>query len=173
MDVGQIVKVHTIGCNLEEIDFEAGNDFEINVADIRVVGRTGEASKVPRWVGQVLQAEGLGKMRMSDMITSLKQALSKERTSGPKEFPALEPLFYIRLKEVMVQLGERDYNKVHDMLVELFRRRSAKLVSKASSMKLNAEINVKLAVEERAFYNLINETCTDFEEKITQEGIQR
>lgn len=173
MDVGQTVQVRAIGCGLEESEFEVVRDFEVGVAGIHIAGRAGETVKVPYWVGQVMQAEGLGSLRMPDMITMLKQALSKERTSGPKEFPALDPLFYIRLKEIMGQLGERDYNKVHDMLVELFRRRSAKLVSKASSMKLNAEIKSKLAVEELAFYNMINATCTDFEKKITSEGIER
>jgi len=159
--------VHTIGFELEEAEFEARHDFKVSVAGIYVSGQRGETVKMPYWVGRILDENDIGMVKMPDMVTALKQALSKERTVGPKQFPALEPLFYIKLREYMKRLDERDYNRVYDMLLELFRRRSNKLVARASSMKMSAEINDKLTVEERAFYNLVYRTCSGFETHIT------
>lgn len=170
MDVKRIEEVHALGYGLEELEFEAARDLRVSVGGLGIACRGGETIKVPYWIGRVMEEDGLGSLRMPDMVTALKQALSKERMAGTKDFPALEPLFYVKLKAFMRNLGERDRNKVHDMLLELFRSRSAKIVVKASSMKLNAEINAKLTVEEQGFYNLVNAACADFERQITKAG---
>ena len=172
MSVEKIGQIHSIGHGLEDVEFESSKDFKVKVAGIDVSARRGETNKLPYWVGHVLEANDLGRMKLPDMITALKQALSKERIGGHKEFQALEPLFYVKLKKSMGRLEERDYDRVYDMLLELFRMRNAKIVTKASSMKLNADLNSKLTVEEQAFYNTIHHTCSEFKEQITSIGGQ-
>lgn len=167
MNIERIGRVHAIGYGLEELGFEASRDFKVNIAGVDVSVRRGETSKMPYWMGLTLEENGLGIVKLPDMVTALKQALSKERISGNRAFQTLEPLFYVKLKETMKRLEGRDYDKVYDMLLELFRMRNAKIVTKASSMKLNAEMNSKLTVEERAFYNAVHLTCSEFETQIT------
>ncbi len=166
MNVERVSRVHAIGYGLEDVIFEASQDFKVDVAGVKISVRRGETSKMRYWVGRALEESGMGSMKLPDMVTALKQALSKERISGQKAFQTLEPLFYVKLKETMRRLEGRDYERVHDMLLELFRMRNAKIVTKASSMKLSADMNSKLTVEERTFYNTVHSACSEFEEQI-------
>lgn len=167
MSVDKVGQIHAVEYGLEEVEFEAGSDFKVRVGGIDVAARRGETTRVPYWAGLVLEKNNLGSMRLPDMITALKQALSKERIAGSRAFQALEPLFYIKLKATMRHLEGRDYDRVYDMLLELFRMRNAKIVSKASSMKLSADMKSNLTVEEQAFYNVVHRTCAEFEAQIT------
>lgn len=167
MSVDKVGQIHAVEYGLEEVEFEAGSDFKVRVGGIDVAARRGETTRVPYWAGLVLEKNRMGSMRLPDMITELKQALSKERIAGSKAFQALEPLFYVKLKAAMRHLEGRDYDRVYDMLLELFRMRNAKIVSKASSMKLSADMKSKLTVEEQAFYSVVHRTCAEFEAQIT------
>lgn len=169
-NVEKTAQIHTIGNSLEDVEFEAACDYAVKVAGVQTSARRGETSKIPYWIAQILEAQGYGHMTLPDMITALKQALSKERISGTREFQTLEPLFYVKLKASMKTLEGRDFEKVHNMLLELFRMRNTKLVTKASSMSLSADLNSKLTVEERVFYSTINSICSDFESQITKVG---
>ena len=167
-NVEKIAQIHTIGNSLEDVAFEATCDYNVKVAGVQTSARRGETSKIPYWIAQILEAQDYGHMTLPDMVTALKQALSKERISGTREFQTLEPLFYVKLKASLKTLEGRDFEKVHDMLLELFRMRNTKLVTKASSMSLSADLNSKLTVEERMFYDKINGICSDFESQITK-----
>ncbi|MCE2498059.1 MAG: DNA replication complex GINS family protein [Nitrosopumilaceae archaeon] len=167
MSVDKVGQIHAVEYGLEEVEFEAGSDFKVRVGGMDVAARRGETTRVPYWAGLVLEKNKLGSMRLPDMITELKQVLLKERHAGSRAFQALEPLFYVKLKAVMRHLEGRDYDRVYDRLLELFRMRNAKIVSKASSMKLGADMKSKLTVEEQAFYNVVHRTCAEFEAQIT------
>lgn len=167
MSIESTGQVHSVGYGIEDVEFEASRDFKAQVGGLSLAARRGDTTKVPYWAGRVLEENKLGVMKLPDMVTALKQALSKERIGGPKEFQALEPLFYVKLKESMRRMEGRDYDRVYDMLLELFRMRNAKIVTKASSMKLSTEMNKRLTVEERAFYNEIHGTCSKFETGLT------
>ncbi len=167
MSVDKVGQIHAVEYGLEEVEFEADSDFKVRVGGIDVAARRGETTRVPYWAGLVLEKNNMGSMRLPDMITELKQALSKERIAGSRAFQTLEPLFYVKLKAAMRHLEGRDYDRVYDMLLELFRMRNTKIVSKASSMKLSADMKSKLTVEEQAFYNVVHRTCAEFEAQIT------
>ena len=160
-------QIHAMGHGLEDVSFEAQRDFKVRVAGIELSARRGETTKMPYWVGRALEDNGFGHVSLPDMITALKQALAKERIGGPREFQTLEPLFYVKLKATMRRLEGRDYDRVYGMLLELFRMRNAKIVTKASSMKMGMDMKRRLTVEEQAFYNEINQTCNGFESQIT------
>ncbi len=167
MSVDKVGQIHAVEYGLEEVEFEAGSDFKVRVGGIDVAARRGETTRVPYWAGLVLEKNNMGSMRLPDMIAALKQALAKERIAGSRAFQALEPLFYVKLKAAMRHLEGRDYDRVYDMLLELFRMRNAKIVSKASSMKLSADMKSKLTVEEQAFYTVVHRECAEFEAQIT------
>ena len=167
MSMGKVGQTDVAKYGREEVEFEAGSDFKVAVGGVHIAARRGETTSVPYWAGLVLEKNGLGSMRLPDMITALKQMLATERIAGPRGFQALEPLFYIKLKAVTRHLEGRDYDREYDRLLELFRMRSAKIVSMASSMKLGADMKSKLTVEEQAFYNVVHRTCAEFEAQIT------
>lgn len=166
MDIEKIEKVHSIGYGLKDAKFTVGQDFKVNVAGIQVDGTQGEVTNLPTWVGKVLADNNLGSLDSEDMITELKQALSKEKMVGEYQISTLEPHFYIKLKESMKDLEKDDFNRVESMMLELFRMRRGKLVKLADSIKLTSDLYNRITVEEKIFYQTIYENSKEFENQI-------
>jgi len=166
MDIDKIEKVHLIGYRLKDAKVTVNQDFKFNVAGIKTEGKQGEVNNVPQWVGKILSDNKLGTLDSPDMITELKQALSKEKMVGEYQISTLDPHFYIKLKESMKELNHDDFDKVESIMLELFRMRRGKLVKIADSIKLNSELYHKLTVEENIFYKTIYENSEEFERQI-------
>jgi len=166
MDIDKIEKVHLIGYRLKDAKVTVNQDFKFNVAGIKTEGKQGEVNNVPQWVGKILSDNKLGTLDSPDMITELKQALSKEKMVGEYQISTLDPHFYIKLKESMKELNRDDFDKVESIMLELFRMRRGKLVKIADSIKLNSELYHKLTVEENIFYKTIYENSEEFERQI-------
>ena len=159
-------KVHSVGHRLNDTKVTVNRDFKFNVAGIKTEGTSGEVINMPQWIGKILSENNLATLNSPDMITELKQALSKEKMVGEYQISTLDPHFYIKLKESMKQLDRDDFDKVESMMLELFRMRRGKLVKIADSIKLNSELNNKLTVEENIFYKTIHENSVEFERQI-------
>ena len=167
MEIDKIEKVHSIGYLLKDAKFTVNQDFKFNVAGVKIEGTQGDTNNMPQWVGKILSDNNLGIMHSPDMITELKQALSKEKMVGEYQLSTLDPHFYIKLKESMKVLNRDDFDKVESMKLELFRMRRGKLVKMADSIKLNSELYNKLTVEETVFYKTIYDNSIEFEQQIT------
>ena len=166
MEIDKIEKLHSVGHRLKDTKATVNHDFKFNVAGIKAEGTTGEVINMPQWVGKILSDNKLTTLDSPDMITELKQALSKEKMVGEYQISTLDPHFYIKLKESMKELNRDDFDKVESMMLELFRMRRGKLVKIADSMKINSELSNKLTVEENVFYKTIYENSTEFENQI-------
>jgi len=166
MEIDKIEKVHSIGYRLKDSKLTVNRDFKFNVAGTKTEGKQGEVINMPQWIGKILSENDLVSLDSPDMITELKQALSKEKMVGEYQISTLDPHFYIKLKESMKQLNRDDFDKVESMMLELFRMRRGKLVKIADSIKLNSELYNKLTVEENIFYKTIHENSVEFERQI-------
>ncbi|MFB5618871.1 MAG: hypothetical protein ACE5RE_04675 [Candidatus Nitrosomaritimum aestuariumsis] len=166
MDIEKVEKVHSIGYRLKDAKFTVNQDFKFNVEGVKTEGTQGEVNNVPQWVGKVLADNNLGTLDSPDMITELKQALSKEKMVGEYQISTLDPHFYIKLKESMKELDRDDYDRVESMMLELFRMRRGKLVKLADSIKLTSDLYNKITVEENIFYKTIYDNSKEFENKI-------
>ena len=166
MNIDKIEKVHSVGYRLKDAKVTVNRDFKFNVAGIKTEGTSGEVINMPQWIGKILSENNLATLNSPDMITELKQALSKEKMVGEYQISTLDPHFYIKLKESMKQLDRDDFDKVESMMLELFRMRRGKLVKIADSIKLNSELYNKLTVEENIFYKTIHENSVEFERQI-------
>ncbi|QLH02300.1 hypothetical protein C5F47_01295 [Nitrosopumilus cobalaminigenes] len=169
MEIDKIEKVHSIGYRLKDAKITINQDFKYNVAGMKIEGTQGDTNNMPQWVGKILSENNIGTLNSPDMITQLKQALSKEKMVGEYQISTLDPHFYIRLKESMKELNNDDFDKVESMMLELFRMRRGKLVKIADSIKLNSELYNKLTVEESIFYKTIHENSVEFEKQIRGE----
>lgn len=169
-DIDTTERVHSTGYALKDAKVTVGRDFALDVAGIRLEGKKGDVSNVPRWVGRILADEGLATLDSPDMITELKQALAKEKMVGEYQISALDRYFYIKLKESMSKLGRDDFDRVESMMLGLFRMRRGKLVKMADSIKLNSDLYGRLTVEEAVFYRTIHDNSTAFEAKICAMG---
>ena len=167
MEIDKIEKVHSIGYRLKDAKITINQDFKYNVAGMKITGTQGDTSNMPQWIGKILTENNLGVLNSPDMITALKQALSKEKMVGDYQISTLEPHFYIKLRASMQELNRDDFDKVESMMLELFRMRRGKLVKLADSIKLNSELYNKLTVEENVFYKTIHENSVEFEKQIT------
>ena len=169
MEIDKIEKVHSIGHRLKDSKITVNRDFKFNVAGTKTEGTQGEVLNTPQWIGKILSENQLVTLDSPDMITELKQALSKEKMVGEYQISTLDPHFYIKLKESMKELNRDDFDKVESMMLELFRMRRGKLVKIADSIKLNSELYNKLTVEESIFYKTIHENSVEFEKQIRGE----
>ena len=169
MEIDNIEKIHSIGYRLKDAKVTVNQDYKLNVAGLKVEGKQGEVNNMPQWVGKILADNNLGILDSPDMITELKQALSKEKMVGEYQISTLDTHFYIKLKESMKELNRDDFDKVESMMLELFRMRRGKLVKLADSIKLNSDLYNKLTVEEVVFYKTIYDNSIEFENQIKGE----
>jgi len=169
MEIDKIEKVHSIGYLLKDAKVTINQDFKYNVAGMKIEGSQGDTNNMPQWVGKILADNKIATLDSPDMITQLKQALSKEKMVGEYQISTLDPHFYIKLKESMKELNRDDFDKVESMMLELFRMRRGKLVKIADSIKLNSELYNKLTVEENVFYKTIHDNSVEFEKQIRGE----
>ena len=79
MEIEDVEKLHEIGYGLKDAKVTLAQDIKFNVAKVKVEGRTGEVMNLPQWVGKILADNKLGELDSTDMVTELKQALSKKR----------------------------------------------------------------------------------------------
>ena len=169
MEIDKIEKVHSIGYRLKDAKVTVNQDFKYNVAGMKIEGTQGDTNNMPQWVGKIIADSNIGTLTSPDMITQLKQALSKEKMVGEYQISTLDLHFYIKLKESMKELNRDDFDKVESMMLELFRMRRGKLVKIADSIKLNSELYNKLTVEENVFYKTIHDNSVEFEKQIRGE----
>lgn len=166
MEIENVEKLHEIGYGLKDAKVTLNRDIKFNVAKVKVEGSTGEVMNLPQWVGKILADNKLGELDSTDMVTELKQALSKEKMVGEYQLSTLDSHFYIKLKQYMTTLQRDDFNHIESMLIELFRMRRGKLVKLADSTKLTSDLNNKLTVEESVFFKTIYDNSKNFEKQI-------
>lgn len=166
MEIEKIEKVHSIGYQLKDAKVTVNRDLKFDVAGIKISTSQGDVNNIPRWIGKVLVDNNLATIDSPDMITELKQALSKEKMVGEYQISALDSHFYIKLKESMKELNRDDFDHVESIMLQLFRMRRGKLVKLADSIKLNSELYNKLSVEESIFYKTIHDNSVEFENQI-------
>jgi DNA replication factor GINS len=159
-------RIHSIGHDLKDVKVEFNKDLKLNVSDVTIDGKQGEILNIPRWVANVLEPEKYVEIKDSEIVTELKQAVMKEEVQSNFDLSVLEPYFYIKLKSYMQRMTEKDYDIMQSMLNKLLRTRQSKIIRLADSSKLTAEISQKLTVEERDFYNQVNNASTEFSKKI-------
>ena len=164
--MSDLERIHTIGYALKDVKVSFSKDLKLNVSDVTIDGKQGEILNIPRWVANVLESEKYVEIQDSEILTELKQAVMKEEVQSNFDLSVLEPYFYIKLKSYMQRMTEKDYDMTESMLNKLLRTRRSKIIRLADSSKLSAEISQKLTVEERDFYNQVNNASTEFSKKI-------
>ena len=165
MKIGELLQVYSIGYQTEDVKTVINHDFKINVSNVVISGKQGEVINMPRWIAQTLESESHAEIQEADMGIELTQSISKENFQG-EELSHLEPDFYIKVKGYMARQSEKERDKLEALLNTLIRKRLGKLIPRANSMELTAELAKKLSVEERSLYNTIHKNSADFMEQI-------
>ena len=166
MELEDVVKVHSVGFDLEEVKVEFKHDVKMDVSGVKIDGKASEIMNIPRWVAEILESEKHVVLHEEDMITELKQAKVKEDVQGEESLSSLDKHFYIKINSFLKKLSKDDSDKVESMLNELVRIRQGKIVRLADSSKLTADLSSKLSVEEEVYYNEIHNASLEFKKQV-------
>ncbi|MEM3089448.1 MAG: hypothetical protein QXY22_02655 [Candidatus Nitrosotenuis sp.] len=165
MKINDLLQVYSIGYAIQDVKTVINHDFKINVSGIAIDGKQGEVLNLPRWIGQTLESENHAEIQETDMGVELTQSISKENFQG-EELSHLEPDFYIKVAGYIQRQSEKEKDKLQSLLKMLIRRRLGKIIPRANSMELTADLAKKLSVEERALYNQIHKNSAEFMEQV-------
>ena len=166
MNSADLAQVHSIGYDLEEVKVTFNHDVKLAVSGVDIEGKQGEIINVPRWIAKVLESEKHVEVQEADMVNELKQAHVKENAVAEANLSTLEPHFYVKVNAYLEKLPQQDFERVHPLLRDLFRKRRSKIIQLADSLKLSAELSQKLTVEERSLYEKIYMDSHEIEKQI-------
>ena len=169
MELEDVIKVHSVGFDLEEVKVEFKHDVKMDVSGVKIDGKASEIMNIPRWVAEILESEKHIIIHEQDMLTELKQAKVKEDVQGEESLSTLDKHFYIKMNSYMKKLSKDDFDKVESMLNELVRIRQGKIVRLADSSKLTSDLASKLSVEEEVYFNQIYEASVEFSKQVMGE----
>ena len=166
MKLEDVIKVNSIGFDLEEVKVEFKHELKMDVSGVKIEGKESEIMNIPRWVAEILESENHVILHEQDMLTELKQAKVKENVQGEESLSSLDKHFYIKMNSYMKKLSKDDADKVESMLNELIRIRQGKIVRLADSSKLTSDLMSKLSVEEQVYYNEIHKASLEFKKQV-------
>ena len=170
MKIESVGSLYGIAFALENVKATLRRDISVNVSEFRVDGKEDESLNIPRWIAEVLEADGHATVEDTDMVVELKQATVKENVQGDFELATLEPYFYIRMRSYLRRLPENDAARVASMLKTLVRKRQSKIVHLTDSSELTADLAKKLTVEEKVLYNDIRAIGAGFSKSVLGGG---
>lgn len=161
MKISELLQVYSIGYAIQDVKAVINHDFKINVSNIALEGKQGDVLNIPRWIAQILESENHAEVQEPDMGIELTQSISKENFQG-EELSHVDPDFYIKVRGYIARQSEKEQDRLQSLLKTLIRKRLGKLIPRANSMGLGADLAKKLSIEERSLYNTIHKNSTDF-----------
>jgi DNA replication factor GINS len=165
LKINELLQVYSIGYATQDVQTVINHDFKINVSNVAIEGKQGDLLNLPRWIAQTLESEKHAEIQESDMGIELTQSISKENFQG-EELSHLDPNFYIKVAGYMARQSEKEQDKLQSLLKTLIRKRLGKIIPRANSMEMTADLAKKLSIEERALYNIIHKNSADFVNQI-------
>lgn len=165
LKIKDLLEAYSVGYAVQDVKTVVNHDFKISVSNVTFDGKQGEILNLPRWVAQTLESEGHAEMQEPDMGVELTQSISKENFQG-EELSHLEHDFYIRVSGYIARQPDREKDRLQSLLKTLIRKRLGKIVPRANSMELSADLAKKLSIEEKALYNQIHKNSADFTEQV-------
>ncbi|MEE2605969.1 MAG: hypothetical protein VX539_02380 [Thermoproteota archaeon] len=166
MELEDVIKVHSVGFDLEEVKVEFKHDVKMDVSGVKIDGKASEIMNIPRWVAEILESEKHIIIHEQDMLTELKQAKVKEDVQGEESLSTLDKHFYIKINSFMKKLSKDDSDKIESMLNELVRIRQGKIVRLADSSRMTADLASKMSVEEEVYYEHIHKASLEFKKQV-------
>lgn len=168
--IENIQSVYRIGYLNEEVRISYKRDVKITVGNIEVDAKEGDMSSAPRWVAKILSDQGAIEIQPTDMASYVSRTLNRERIARPHDLSGIDPDFYIRVNDYLDTLKERERENLVISLNTFVTSRIEKIVKLAAASQLSAELESKLAAEERQLYQLINNASSKFKRGVLKNG---
>jgi DNA replication factor GINS len=104
------------------------------------------------------------------MASYVSRTLNRERIARPHDLSGIDPDFYIRVNDYLDGLKERERENLIVSLNTFVRSRIEKIVKLAAASPLSAELEAKLAAEEKELYRMINSAASKFKKDVLKSG---
>ena len=149
---------------LEEIRVTFKSDVIISINDINVDAKEGDILSLPRWLTKILSGKKLIDIQDNQISSYVSKALNRERISKPHDISGVDIDFYIRVKDFLKSLNEKERENLKVSLNSFVMSRLEKIVKLAAASSLSAEMEAKLSAEEKQLYNFIHSSSSAFKQ---------
>jgi DNA replication factor GINS len=149
---------------LEEIRVTFKSDVKISINDVNVDAKEGDILSLPRWLTKILSGKKLIDIQDNQISSYVSKALNRERISKPHDISGVDIDFYIRVKDFLKSLNEKERENLKVSLNSFVMSRLEKIVKLAAASSLSAEMEAKLSAEEKQLYNFIHSSSSAFKQ---------
>ncbi len=170
LSIETIQSIYRIGYMNEEVRISYKRDVKATVGNIQVDAKEGDMSSIPRWVAKILLEQDAIEIQSNDMASYVSRTLNRERIARPHDLSGIDPDFYIRVSDYLDGLKERERENLLVSLNIFVTSRIEKIVKLAAASPLSAELEAKLAAEEKELYRMINSAASKFKKDVLKSG---
>jgi DNA replication factor GINS len=151
---------------LEEIrvTFKSDVRIRISINDINVDAKEGDILSLPRWLTKILSGKKLIDIQDNQISSYVSKALNRERISKPHDISGVDIDFYIRVKDFLNSVNEKERENLMVSLNSFVMSRLEKIVKLAAASSLSAEMEAKLSAEEKQLYDYIHSSSSAFKQ---------
>ena len=166
-----IQSAYNIGFMAEEVRVSFKRDVHLNVGGVSVDSKEGDMSSLPRWVAKILMEQGAVEVQSNEMASYISRAMNRERIARPHDLSGIDVDFYVRVNDYLEGLKERERESLTVSLNTFVASRLEKIVKLAAASQLSAELEARLAAEERELYRLINDASVKFKKGVLRKFV--
>jgi DNA replication factor GINS len=161
-----IQAAYQVGYMNEEVRISYKRDVKMTVGAVSVDAKEGDMSSLPRWVAKILVEQGAIEIQSNDIAGYISRTLNRERIARPHDLSGIDVDFYVRVNDHLDTLRERERENLSVSLNTFVASRLEKIVKLAAASPLSAELESKLAAEEKELYHAIHEASTEFKKGV-------
>jgi DNA replication factor GINS len=163
-----IQSTYQLGYMMEEVRVSYKKDVKMSVGNIAIDAKEGDMSSLQRWVAKILVEQGAVEIQSNDITGYISRTINRERIAKPHDLSGVDIDFYVRVNEYLEGLRERERENLIVSLNTFVASRLEKIVKLAAASPLSAELEAKLAAEEKELYILISNVSTKFKKGVLQ-----
>jgi DNA replication factor GINS len=161
-NVEAIQSVYQIGYVSEDVRISYKKDVKMSVGNVAIDAKEGDMSSLPRWVAKILSEQGAIEVQSADSAGYISRTLNRERIARPHDLSGIDVDFYVRANDYLDSVKERERENLLVSLNTFVASRLEKIVKLAAASPLSAELEGKLAAEEKELYNVIHKSSMKF-----------
>jgi len=153
---------------IEEVNVIPRKDYTLDILGSKIVLMVGEEKKIPRFIAQILEKEGIvkvvGSPQRGEIISNL--IILTQRSAQP-QIQEVDRGFYMRLAEVLSTLTHEQIKDLKAYLEKLVSMRIIKMLHRIHTRKLDG-----LDLYEQTFLKTLFKLTEDFHRVLTEESIK-
>jgi len=161
-NVEAIQSAYQIGYMSEDVRISYKKDVKMSVGNVVIDAKEGDMSSLPRWVAKILSEQGAIEVQSADSAGYISRTLNRERIARPHDLSGIDVDFYVRANDYLDSVKERERENLFVSLNTFVASRLEKIVKLAAASPLSAELEGKLAAEEKELYNVIHQSSMKF-----------